>query len=734
MYGPTETTIWSTTSPVLQGQSVTIGRPIANTQIRILDANLSLLPIGSAGELCIGGEGVVRGYLGRPDLTEERFVADPYAQKAGAKLYRTGDLARFRANGELEFLGRLDHQVKVNGYRIELGEIESMLGRQDTVHQSVVVAREDSPGVARLVAYVVPRAATGEASDGAPEHWHNIWDETYRQSEDAAGAELEFDARFNYAGWKSSYTAELLPAAEMREWVDHTVGRILEHEAKRVLEIGCGTGMILFGCLPGVEHYTGVDFSAAALEGIRAELKADELAKVSLLNKAADQLGEVADRSQDLVVINSVAQYFPDATYLEKVLDRAANIVADGGSIFVGDVRNLHLLEAFQTALELTQSPADTSAQKLQARVDQRLTHETELNLAPAFFSALVEKVPRITGVRIQLKRGDFDNEMSRFRYDVSLSVGESAEAEFAPTVEASAGVTSLEAIEGLVAEGAEVIYLKDLPNARLIGELAAAKALRTGGDELTTANLRELLANGDEGIRPEALYTLSEAYEVDLHWASSGELDRFDAVLYHRNKAGDRRFTFGYQPEAGAELANVPSQAATGASPIPQWRERLREHLPEYMIPADFVVMESLPLTPNGKIDRKALPAPERGGARTAVEYVAPTSGLEEIIAGVWMDMLNLERVGRDDNLFDLGANSLLTVQANSRLSKALERKIPLVSMFQFPTVQSLAAHLGEAGDTQKNAKRSEDRSARRESAMERRRLARANRRKARA
>ncbi|MDB4987786.1 MAG: dhbF [Myxococcaceae bacterium] len=158
MYGPTETTVWSTTSQVSKtGAPITIGRPIANTTIRILDPHLKLTPVGVAGELCIGGAGVVRGYLGRPDLTNERFIDDPC--ESGARIYRTGDLARYRADGELEFLGRLDHQVKVSGYRIELGEIESVLARHPDVKQSVVVARSEAGAPSRLVAYVVGRAS-----------------------------------------------------------------------------------------------------------------------------------------------------------------------------------------------------------------------------------------------------------------------------------------------------------------------------------------------------------------------------------------------------------------------------------------------------------------------------------------------------------------------------------------------------------------------------------------------
>ncbi|MFP2912828.1 AMP-binding protein, partial [Pyxidicoccus sp. 3LFB2] len=159
MYGPTETTIWSSTHTVGEVTGpVSIGTPIANTALYVLDARLRPVPVGVAGELYIGGEGVARGYLERPALTAERFVPDAYSATPGARMYRTGDLVRWHADGTVEFLGRVDQQVKVRGYRIELGEVEAVLARHPSVRTAVVAARKDGAAEARLVAYVVPSA------------------------------------------------------------------------------------------------------------------------------------------------------------------------------------------------------------------------------------------------------------------------------------------------------------------------------------------------------------------------------------------------------------------------------------------------------------------------------------------------------------------------------------------------------------------------------------------------
>ena len=158
LYGPTETTIWSTVERVAPSPApVTIGHPIANTQVYVLDANGEPLPIGVPGELWIGGAGVALGYHERAELTAERFVPDRFSTQAGARLYRTGDLARWDAQGRLHHLGRLDHQVKIRGFRIELGEIEAALATHPAVQQTVVMGREAGPGDLRLVAYIVFR-------------------------------------------------------------------------------------------------------------------------------------------------------------------------------------------------------------------------------------------------------------------------------------------------------------------------------------------------------------------------------------------------------------------------------------------------------------------------------------------------------------------------------------------------------------------------------------------------
>jgi amino acid adenylation domain-containing protein len=171
MYGPTETTVWSTTHKLTKAAaSVPIGKPIANTDVYIVDDEGTLASIGAAGELYIGGDGVTRGYWRRPELTAERFIANRFDRERGGKLYRTGDLVRYRDDGEIEFIGRTDQQVKIRGFRIELGEIETVLGAHPAIHEAIVVARRDHSDNSFLAAYVVAKAGASVSAGELKDH------------------------------------------------------------------------------------------------------------------------------------------------------------------------------------------------------------------------------------------------------------------------------------------------------------------------------------------------------------------------------------------------------------------------------------------------------------------------------------------------------------------------------------------------------------------------------------
>lgn len=699
LYGPTEAAVdvshWACRRDDARNV-VPIGRPIANTELYVLDEARLPVPIGTPGELYIGGVQVARGYVRRPELTAERFVPDPFSGRPDARLYKTGDLARYLEDGTIEYLGRLDFQVKVRGFRIELGEIESALSTHPAVKQAVVIAE---PGTGqRLVGYVV--ANTRElpnvgGSGERVEQWQTIFDQTYTQPLESG------DDSFDTAGWKSSYTKDPIPAEQMREWVDSTVERILALRPDRVLEIGCGTGMLLLRIAPECDRYVGTDLSRVGLDGLSQRVARRKLDRVELVFGAADQL-PAGSREFDTVVLNSVAQLFPDVEYLVGVLDAAVEQVADGGRIFVGDVRNLDLLEAFHTSVELYRALGATTRAQLLQRIKSRVLQEDELVLAPSFFRLFAAHSRRVHAVELLLKRGKHQNELTRFRYDAILHVGDGVPS----PAESSIDWVGLDATRQRLSNHRIRQRLTNVPNARLAPEARALAWLTRGGP----ATCGEFLASfqaAEGAVEPEALVDLGREldYAACLSLPESGRTDVFDVVFEPlpnaSAKAGGKPLAHG-PIRLGEQSLAAPDWSSHATAPLlgtrfralgPELRAYLSERLPEYMVPTSLTVLERLPVTANGKLDRAALPPPE--ASQDERSYVEPRSVAERTLADVFARVLGVSRVGIRDNFYDLGGDSILALQIVSRAHRAGVSLKP-AQLFEKQTIEALARVAG--------------------------------------
>ncbi len=725
MYGPTETCIWSTTSPVGSADDpITIGKPVANTTVYVVDRSLRPVPVGVPGEILIGGAGVARGYLERPELTQQRFVPDPFGDSK-ARLYRTGDLGQWLPDGTLAYLGRLDHQVKIRGHRIEPGEIEAALNRHPSVRQSAVVAGPDAAGAQRLIAYIV---VPPQGSAPTTAHWETIWDETYRH-----------DGASETAGWRSSYTGDAIPEVQMREWIECTAERIQQLRPRRVLEVGFGTGMVLFRIAPGCELYHGIDLSAAALARVKAEADRRGLAAVVLEQRAADTLAALEGGPFDTIVINSVVQYFPGVEYLIDVLAAAFERLAPGGAIFVGDVRSRALLEAMLCEIELQKASPDAPAGELQARLRKRLDEESELVLDPNLFLSLRQRLPEIEDVQVELKLGRQPSEMTRFRYDVVIRKrGGMRRLPVVTDIRQAPAPCTLDALKTIVQSGTNSLRVTGIPNARVSAPLAALRTLQARSP---ADRLGEIAVATSSAIDPEDVRALDPKYEVAIEWSAAGP-EYFDAVFRLRHAAGAAvapTEMAAVEPApnldaASADLsayANRPAfRSVAGANLVPALRQHLRGTLPEYMIPSAFVPLEALPLTPNGKLDRQALPSPDGARQETATPFNPPATEVERKLAAVFRELLGMNEIGVDDNFFDLGANSLMMVRAVEKIRAELGIKMSLVRLFQFTTLGSLAAAIaGSETDPGHVAPPEQNRGQLRREMMQRRREGRGSR-----
>ncbi|NTV64552.1 MAG: methyltransferase domain-containing protein, partial [Oscillochloris sp.] len=422
---------------------------------------------------------------------------------------------------------------------------------------------------------------------------------------------------------------------------------------------------------------------------------------MTLQQRLADDITDLPSAYFDLIILNSVVQYFPSIDYLLRVLTGAAQVVKPGGAIYVGDVRSLPLLKAYHAFVQCHQASPDWTSAQLALQIQQHLFDEKELVIDPAFFVALQGHLPQIQDVQIQLKRGRSYNELTSFRYQVLLRVGGDQRATTAGdgaqgyTLDWYHGKLTLSTLrEMLRHERPRTLVVRDIPNARL---QAAAYTLDwlDRAPAQRVAELREQLVGIDAGIEPEALWSLGaeSGYAVTLCWPASGAVGCMD--LY----AQDAVVPLATLPRPAppgthavrpwSSYANNPLRGQLQRTLVPQLREFLHRSLPEYMIPALFVLLDHLPLTPNGKLDRNALPEPLR--VIRSEHAATPRTPTEQALASIWASVLGLDHVGIHDNFFALGGDSISSMQI---VSRAAQRGMALSvkDLFQHQTIATLA------------------------------------------
>ncbi|MDQ5909966.1 MAG: hypothetical protein QG599_2061 [Pseudomonadota bacterium] len=690
-YGPTEAAIGVTLADGwVYGRKPPLGRTLPNVRAYVVNAAMQLLPPGMPGELYLGGPGLARGYLDRPDLTAERFVPDPFSAIPGARLYRTGDRVRWLADGQLDFLGRVDEQVKIRGYRIEPGEIAAALRRHSAIHDVAVLAQPDRAGELRLIAYIVPAAM-----DGTQDHSMNPL-----MGKEAADTAI--DPRLNFEGWTCSFTGKPMPVDEMCDWADATRARIASYRPQEVLEmVGRGAGLMLFRLAPLCRRYVGVDFAEGVLEWTRRHLPLldDSGCKVELQHRRADELDDWPAASFDCVVLNSVVQHFSDVDDLLKILHSVVRLVRPGGHVFVGDVRNFKLLEAFHASVQLARAAATTTGTALAQRVRRHVAAERELTIDPALFVRLAREWPSISHVQALPKSGRIHNELSSYRYDVVLDIAGTP-----PTIPSvdwvtwswPAPIAGLTALRHILMGSPMQYGIRGIPNARTLDDAQLLVWLNEQPELLTAAQLRENLVHVNSGVEPDDLVDLGRelGYKVELSWLCSDVEGRFDALFVRDGLAVEFVFPVEADPvRAWDTLANSPAWESDSRNLTVELRDYLARQLPEYMIPTSFVLMDRLPLTVNNKLDRQALPIPteEETSANLSGRYVAPRTVTEKALASIWADLLRLERVGIHDNFFELGGDSILSIRVIARAGEA-GLKLTAQDMYRYQTVAELA------------------------------------------
>jgi ubiquinone/menaquinone biosynthesis C-methylase UbiE len=491
--------------------------------------------------------------------------------------------------------------------------VENTLRSHPGVREAAVVF--DQSG--NLAAFVVPDdgfvdnvLGRGTAGSTLVSKWRKIFNLS-QLSKEATSASVGF----NTMGWDSSYTRGAIPLDEMHEWVENTVGDVLRLSPKIICEIGCGTGMLVMRVAPHCDRYVAVDQSSAVLERLRQQLQTvpDVSKRVEVVESQAANLDGFSENTFDTVVLSSVVQFFPNAAYLTKVLEKAVGSVRPGGHVYVGDVRSLPLFEAFASSVELFQAADDLSAGELRARIRRRVEREPELVISPAYFLALQRSIPKISRVDIRPLRGRADNEMTRFRYEALLHVGPDNEAplkgEFLDWTEHKGTVDEIRSL--LRQRPNQPVGIKGIQNARLQKDLATMAILEGADAAFTAGELRQRVEqNAAEGIHPQAVFDLEAedlGFAVFLSWAECRHDGSYDAFFVPKESL--HRVTLpailwpGPDALVFARLANTPGQVKFRNELVNQLIAHCRQNLPESSAPDEIVLIDMLPKNARGEV-----------------------------------------------------------------------------------------------------------------------------------
>ncbi|MDQ5921580.1 MAG: hypothetical protein QG673_1639 [Pseudomonadota bacterium] len=690
--GATECSIWSIwydiASQSIGQAAIPYGVAMPNQTIYILNEFLEIISDNKIGEIYIGGAGLALNYYGDTEKTEFAFISH---DKLG-RLYKTGDLGCWHENGYVEFKGRKDNQVKILGSRVELGEIESKLCLHPEIKQAIVCFKNQVENVDNnptnhsltnhkyLVAYYVLENSylNNKLNNVYIQNWTDVYNNLY--------SELSLNNyAYNTCGWNSSYTLQPIPKVEVKEFIDSTLDRIASLNPKNILEIGCGTGILLFNLLNTCNTYVANDFSTSTIDHLNKIINTHNLKnKVCTICCNAHEIDSINSKYKfDTVIINSVIQYFPSINYLITVLGIVISQMDTVGKIFIGDVRDYRLLKLFHFSV--------LSYKQVQPHPDlinEYSLHDKELLISPEFFIYCKTIFKEIKHIEILPKNGKYDNEINCFRYDVVLHVNSNSEPKIHTNMQF---ISTINIVSILQHNNRQEIFVK-YPNSRIYKDYLKYNELLN----IVIENNNDNVA-GTQLLSIEDIHTTAKQYNYNLKILLDIDNPILLNLIFYKNYSS-KYYNDDITPihtSNVVEMANDPLQnlSLTNEVIADSLEKFLLTQLPEYMVPKHYIQLSQMPLTFNGKIDYSSLPPVQSVDNHI---HIKPTrNNLENKIVTLWSDVLKLPKnqIGIEDNFFKLGGNSLLITILRRNLATLEEFKnIKVVDLFKYPTIQQLS------------------------------------------
>jgi amino acid adenylation domain-containing protein/FkbM family methyltransferase len=587
VYGPTECTVDASVKEV-RGERVTIGRPIGNAKIYILDEKRRPVGIGETGEIYIGGEGLGRGYLKSAEMTAERYIPNEFGVGEGERIYRTGDLGRYRTDGEIECLGRADQQVKVRGHRIELGEIEEVLREHPGVEDAVTVVRETRGGEKRIEAFVVGRKNVAEKNGDKRTYRLPNGLEVLHQNKN------ETDYLYEEIFEKNSY---------LRNGVE------LE-EGGCVFDVGANIGMFAMYVseMTNAQKIYAFEPIREIYESLKQNLsRYGEAVKVYQMGLSNREGVEKFTYYPRYTMMSGKSEY-ADGKAEEEVIKRYLKNEEEAG----------------RNGREVSESEVE---ELLEGRFEGR---ERECAIRTLTSVMREEGVEKIDLLKVDVQRAE------------------------------------KEVLEGIEEEEWGKIKQVVMEVHDQKGDISEGRTQQL--KDVLEAKGYEVQIEQDELLKGTDRYNL---YAVRAEVKKEREKAGLRGAKRHRRN-GDGN---------GARLRSLTVESL---------RDYLGERIPEYMMPAAIAIIEEMPLTRNGKVDLAGLPAviDEREGEKKE----GPRTEIEELMAGIWKEVLGREEIGMEEDFFELGGHSLLATQLMSRVRKIFKVEVALRRLFEGPTVRRLS------------------------------------------
>lgn len=737
-YGPSECTATSTinSSACTAEEATRIGKGAGLiTWIVDPDDHERLLPIGCVGELLLEGPLVGHGYLDNIAATTAAFVEDPKWLLHGVddipgrhgRMYKTGDLVRYNEDGSLTYMSRKDAQVKIRGQRVELGEIEHVLRSHESVGDAVVLLQHDYRQEPWIASVVTLRKADKSSSKnllgiGDVEHtdfWgHHFDNEAYTPIENLSFDKIGRD----FIGWTSMINGSEIDKGEMNEWVDDTITTILNcNSPGYVLEIGSGSGMILFNLANtgGLQGYFGLDPSERAVNFINKTVKSIP----PLADKVQAHKGTATDLprlnlpfSPNLVVMNSVIQYFPSQNYLLGVLKDLSRL-PDVKTIFIGDIRSYPLHKQFLAAKALHLAGPNPTKEIILKLVNEMEKKEAELLIDPGFFASLPSRLPdQVEHVEILPKKMNARNELSCYRYaaviytksrdtqrDVQCkSIADDCWVDFTKQRLSRDSLAAL--LHGTLASATNIVALSNIPHSKTIFERHLVGLLETqdveGQNDIDWMSLREAAQNCPSLSAMDIIEIADQTgYQVEISWARQHSIyGGLDAIFHRSSQTKSQKrtmfqFPTDFQGRSYQSLTNQPQRQSPKEDVKSELYRMLQKKLPVYMVPRNIAILDEMPLNKNGKIDRPMLAKSIASQKSEQKPVQQPKSELEHRMQMIWGQVLDIEpsTVRLDDHFFSLGGNSIAAMRLvqEARMTGLM---LTVADIYSHPRLQDVA------------------------------------------